>query len=705
MKKELRIVIVGLIFMIVFGLFIFSNFVITGNIIEQKSYDRNVENVEIREVTSTSWVTPLLSKEGSKFFIFSGVYGENPDKEDFVCREGDSPELCENSRINDYAYYTWKGGEDTNQAGMIINKGDILSFWSYNPNWVEAVNLSRKYPACGIEINFVNDKDDLTSEVLRWNYKDQDGIVSVNGNENINTKNKWYQRNISLSDFNGRTIEKISFVQQTNRNVGERWWCAYDGVNIIPGNVSKPKTSISCGKNYFTEWHGGDYDELNCGDDEFVSFEEGEEELTLVGEFPYISYVNQSREECKNIYSVCLEYPQCQLDYVELSREECWGGCDLNSCTRKEIDFSSSLSDRTILSGYEEVDVSCVSDEDKKIFCVLNAINSATNRLSLFEFFSNDKGESWSVPNLIPKEIVPTAKIQYDQVIYERKNGDYVMVYTQQPSSSGCRGTDLFFISYDNKIGTWRSPSLVADACSNFSNIHWESSIYELSDGTILIADQIGSDTGNILRNCPDLKVKLIPFSSKDNGYTWKKHDSVFDNENFNSFPVFIEIDNYLYCLFENWKSECVLNDENNYSLKNVKSPSISAFRTNISGIDWNSDIIKINDWSELNSNEPFEIKKEVSKHPFIHYDSKLGLSFLTYIDGKNLYLSYTDREGFLDNNWSESVIVSAFENGMRVANPVLVDLEDEIGVIWMEKSVINDTQYVKMKKYNYKIN
>jgi len=494
-------------------------------------------------------------------------------------------------------------------------------------------------------------------------------------------------------------------VQQTNRNVGERWWCAYDGVNIIPGNVSKPKTSISCGKNYFTEWHGGDYDELNCGDDEFVSFEEGEEELTLVGEFPYISYVNQSREECKNIYSVCLEYPQCQLDYVELSREECWGGCDLNSCTRKEIDFSSSLSDRTILSGYEEVDVSCVSDEDKKIFCVLNAINSATNRLSLFEFFSNDKGESWSVPNLIPKEIVPTAKIQYDQVIYERKNGDYVMVYTQQPSSSGCRGTDLFFISYDNKIGTWRSPSLVADACSNFSNIHWESSIYELSDGTILIADQIGSDTGNILRNCPDLKVKLIPFSSKDNGYTWKKHDSVFDNENFNSFPVFIEIDNYLYCLFENWKSECVLNDENNYSLKNVKSPSISAFRTNISGIDWNSDIIKINDWSELNSNEPFEIKKEVSKHPFIHYDSKLGLSFLTYIDGKNLYLSYTDREGFLDNNWSESVIVSAFENGMRVANPVLVDLEDEIGVIWMEKSVINDTQYVKMKKYNYKIN
>ena len=214
MEKEMRVVLVSLFFIGVLGLFIFSNFVMTGNIVNSAIMPpQGVEKIVVGEINATAWPTPLLSKEGEKFFYFAGTYLDNP------------------SETNDYAYYTWNGGEDSNQAGRKIKSGDVLSFWSWTPNWNEEVNKIKKYPSCGIEINFVDDKNNLTSETLRWNYVDQDNIVSVKGNEKI--KANWYQRNISLSDFDGREIKFISFVQQTKRDVGEKWWCAYDGVKII----------------------------------------------------------------------------------------------------------------------------------------------------------------------------------------------------------------------------------------------------------------------------------------------------------------------------------------------------------------------------------------------------------------------------------------------------------------------------------------
>jgi len=190
----MRVVLVSLFFIGVLGLFIFSNFVMTGNIVNSAIMPpQGVEKIVVGEINATAWPTPLLSKEGEKFFYFAGTYLDNP------------------SETNDYAYYTWNGGEDSNQAGRKIKSGDVLSFWSWTPNWNEEVNKIKKYPSCGIEINFVDDKNNLTSETLRWNYVDQDNIVSVKGNEKI--KANWYQRNISLSDFDGREIKFISFVK------------------------------------------------------------------------------------------------------------------------------------------------------------------------------------------------------------------------------------------------------------------------------------------------------------------------------------------------------------------------------------------------------------------------------------------------------------------------------------------------------------
>ncbi|MEK6875209.1 MAG: hypothetical protein AABX30_00840 [Nanoarchaeota archaeon] len=205
-KRGIRklVLAVIIILVLVLSIFLANYFNLTGKVIEAFSFKEyssaGMDNIQVRHVISwgKGQVTPV---NGEYFLIFFGRYTNHPG--------------------NDYAYYSWQGGEENNYADYEIKQEDILSFSTYTKSGS---------PGCGIDIRFKKSGDQPGFDLRTKNPIDQNGKKANEGNsESIG---KWHKRTIVLpSDTVGRKINKINLAQIEDKDSGT-FECYFDDIKI-----------------------------------------------------------------------------------------------------------------------------------------------------------------------------------------------------------------------------------------------------------------------------------------------------------------------------------------------------------------------------------------------------------------------------------------------------------------------------------------
>ncbi|MEK6875668.1 MAG: choice-of-anchor Q domain-containing protein, partial [Nanoarchaeota archaeon] len=231
-KKNI-IIILSVLILVVIVIFLWfasedlENFirVLTGKAIDLKFksikvLNRGFSSITMEELSSwtSSYGLEIKPVAGEKFIGFKGVYGSNPLP----------------WSTNDFAYYTWENGEDSNYKDYIVNRGDVLSFYTLTPEHYDYKN-ERDYHGCGIEIDFT----DGTNLRKTW-YKDQDNYRS--NFENLNSLGKWYLRKIDINNMAEKTIKKISLVNEYDKEKDSQFECYFDNIKIINLVVVSPPT-------------------------------------------------------------------------------------------------------------------------------------------------------------------------------------------------------------------------------------------------------------------------------------------------------------------------------------------------------------------------------------------------------------------------------------------------------------------------------
>lgn len=143
---------------------------------------------------------------------------------------------------NDYAYWTWRGGEENNYQNYQIRSGDVLAFST----------LAGSAPGCGVDIDFTDGSH------LRWNHYDQDGISILLPNPRA--FKQWQERRTSLSDLAGKTIASLNLAQENEQPAGASFECYFDNIRIVsqPPPAPAPTVPGACAdtdglKNFYTK--------------------------------------------------------------------------------------------------------------------------------------------------------------------------------------------------------------------------------------------------------------------------------------------------------------------------------------------------------------------------------------------------------------------------------------------------------------------
>ena len=224
MKKRGRrrlVLTVIIFFVLILAVFLINYFNLTGRATSEafsfkEYYSAGIDNLKVRHVIS--WDAGAIKPEdGTNFLVFFGHYTDHPG--------------------NDFAYFSWSGGEENNFLDYEIKQGDVLSFWAYT---------KPGSPGCGIDIQFKKTATEKAFDLRTKNPVDQDGKKANAGNPKSN--GLWYKRTIILpNDTVGRKINRINLAQIEDKDKGATFECSFDAIKITnPATdaIAKPEYNV-----------------------------------------------------------------------------------------------------------------------------------------------------------------------------------------------------------------------------------------------------------------------------------------------------------------------------------------------------------------------------------------------------------------------------------------------------------------------------